>query len=92
MYGRGYVLEHVASYFRREQEEIRYRAYVTDSLKALTENTTHRLIPGIGEVSYGSYMPKRWYNKEDHVEDKRTGDEIAEDIIRRAGLKITGEN
>lgn len=91
LYGRGYVIDHVASFFRREQEEKRYRAYVTDALKALTENTTHRLIPGVGEVSYGSYMPERWLKESQKPEDNRTGDEIAEEVIRRAGLKLTGE-
>ena len=91
LYGRGYVIDHVASFFRREQEEKRYRAYVTDALKALTENTTHRLIPGMGEVSYGSYMPVRWLQEAQKPEDTRSGDEIAEEIIRRAGLKLTGE-
>lgn len=91
LYGRGYVIDHVASFFRREQEEKRYRAYVTDALKALTENTTHRLIPGIGEVSYGSYMPTRWLKETQAPEDKRSGDEIAEEIIRRAGLKLKNE-
>lgn len=85
------MIDHVASFFRREQEEKRYRAYVTDALKALTENTTHRLIPGVGEVSYGSYMTARWLQEAQKPEDTRSGDEIAEEIIRRAGLKLTGE-
>lgn len=89
MYGRGYVINHIAASFHRKQEEIRYKAYVTDSLKAIAENTMRRLIPGIGAVEYGSYIPKRWYNQEE-PQDERTGDEIAEDIIRRAGLTLKG--
>ena len=85
------MIDHVASFFRKQQEEKRYRAYVTDALKALTENTTHRLIPGVGEVSYGSYMPTRWLKEAQEPEDTRTGDEIAEEIIRRAGLKLKNE-
>lgn len=84
------MIDHVASFFRREQEKKRYRAYVTDALKALTENTTHRLIPGVGEVSYGSYMPTRWLEEAQEHEDKRSGDEIAADIIQRAGLTLKG--
>lgn len=90
MYGRGYVIEHVAASFRRSQEELRYKAYVTDALKALTENTMRRLIPGVGEVAYGSYIPKRWYNQEEEAQEEKTGDEIAEEIILRAGLTLKG--
>lgn len=85
------MIDHVAAFFRKEQEEKRYRAYVTDALKALTENTTNRLIPGVGEVSYGAYMPTRWLKEAQEPEDTRTGDEIAEEIIRRAGLKLKNE-
>lgn len=91
MYGRGYVIEHVAASFRKEQEEIRYKAYITDALKALTENTTHRMIPGVGVVDYGSYMQNRWYKAaQEEQKDTRTGDEIALDIISRAGLTLKG--
>lgn len=83
------MIEHVAASFRRNQEELRYKAYVTDALKALAENTMRRLVPGIGAVEYGSYIPKRWYNQEEPQEEK-TGDEIAEEIIRRAGLTLKG--
>lgn len=55
----------------------------------MTENTMRRLIPGVGAVDYGTYMPKRWYIQEE-AQDERTGDEIAEDVIRRAGLTLKG--
>lgn len=83
------MTEHVAASFRRSQEELRYKAYVTDALKAITENTMRRLVPGVGAVEYGSYIQKRWYNQEEPKEEK-TGDEIAEEIIRRAGLTFKG--
>ena len=89
MYGRGYVIEHVVASFRKNQEELRYKVYVTDALKTLTENTMRRLIPGVGTVEYGAYMQNRWYAKEE-PQDERSGDEIAEEIIRKAGLTLKG--
>lgn len=87
------MIEHVTAFFRRSQEKLRYQAYITDALKALTENTTHRLIPGVGAVDYGAYMPLRWYgNEQTEPEREKTGDEIAEEIILKAGLTLKGGN
>lgn len=89
------MIDHVAAFFRKDQEELRFRAYLTDAIKALTENTTHYIIPGIQDaISYGAYMPERWIDgvKTWEKEDTRTGDEVAEDVIRRAGLTLKGGN
>lgn len=86
--GRGYVLDHAICCFQREMEEKRYKAYLTDALRILTENSTHYLIPGIGNVDYGIYLKDRWIEPNKQAEDNRTGDEIAADIINRAGLRV----
>ena len=53
----------------------------------------NRLIPGVGAVKYGAYMPMRWYgNEQPELKDERTGDEIAEEIILKAGLTLKGGN
>ena len=58
--------------------------YVTDCLKMISENTAN--------ISFGQYMKSRCYDII-HPEkvDTRTGDEIVEDIIKRAGLVVKAE-
>ncbi len=86
------MFDHISAYFRKEQEEILYRAYVTECLRILTENTMHRLIQGVGEIDYGSYMKQSWYDlkakQSKEREDTRSVDEIASDLMSRAGLKF----
>ncbi|MBQ4505292.1 MAG: hypothetical protein II983_06415 [Firmicutes bacterium] len=62
-------------------EEMSYRIYVTDALKLIAENTA--------KMSSGSYMTKRYSDlfKKEKI-DTRSGDEIAVDIIKKAGLVV----
>lgn len=63
------------------EEEI-YRVYVTDCLKAVSENTAKNV--------EGSYMTKRYYDlvhSKNHQENK-TGEEIAASVIKDCGLKV----
>lgn len=58
------------------------RGYVTDCLMAISQNTAPL-------SSAGKLMEKRFAEEMGWVKaDSRTGDEIAMDIIRRAGLKV----
>jgi len=88
------VAEHITASCRKKQEEVKYRNYVTECLRILTENTTHFVVPGYGDVSYGTYMKQSWYEpkkKTAHTKkDKRSVQEIAADIMSRAGLKFKG--
>ena len=64
----------------QQAKDTAYRVYTTDCLKLIAENT--------GNISlklryYDIIQPKK--------EDKRTGDEIVEDIIKRAGLVVKSE-
>ena len=84
MYGRGYVIDHVLALLRHEAKETQYRAYVTDVLRLIGEN--------VSKIAGGSYVAVRWADLlTKKVEDERSGDEIAEDVIRRIGLKLKGE-
>ena len=64
------------------REERLYRIYVTDSLKAISENTTHFL--GMNDiVEYGSFISVRWIDllePQEIVEDDRSCEEIVHDI------------
>lgn len=70
--------------YKREQEEKVYRVYVTDALKITVENTA--------KFAGGSYIKARYIDIiEPKKVDTRTGDEIVEDIIQRAGLVVKSE-
>ena len=58
-----------------------YRVYMTDALKITVENTA--------KFAGGSYIKARYIDIiEPKKVDTRTGDEIVEDIIQRAGLVV----
>ena len=59
-----------------------YKAYITDALQAITGNTAM--------YAGGQAIQERYYDIINKKQDKRSGDEIAADIIKRAGLTIKG--
>lgn len=79
--GSGYVIEHCVSAFRKEQAEMQYRSYIADALKALADNTARHG----GVIMRERYADMIGSGKK---KDTRTGDEIAQDVIKRAGLRI----
>lgn len=77
------MVEHVAASVKQERKEKLYKAYVTDALRILGENTAG--------LTKGKYMALRWIDLDSDTPgatDNRSGDEIAEDVIRRAGLSL----
>lgn len=91
MYGSGYVLECVSAFYLEQQEELRYRHYVTEALRILTENTTRHVVQGYGEVKTGTYLQRPWYepvSRSRPKTDTRTGDEVAAEVIKKLGLKF----
>ena len=56
------------------------RIYVTDTLKAIAENTSNFAGGSAPNVRYADWI------LENHEE--RTAREIADDVIKRAGLKV----
>ena len=68
----------------QQAKDTAYRVYVTDSLKLIAENTAN--------FAKGQYMKARYYDIiTPKKQDTRTGDEIVEDIIKRAGLVVKTE-
>lgn len=68
----------------QQAKDTAYRVYVTDSLKLIAENTAN--------FAKGQYMKARYYDIiTPKKQDTRTGDEIVEDIIKRAGLVVKAE-
>lgn len=68
---------------KRDAEERRYRAYVTDALMIMTENTA--------KWAGGRYLTRPWAEAREKAkspEDDKTGDEIAAEFIKRANLNM----
>ena len=69
---------------KQQAKDTAYLVYVTDCLKLIAENTAN--------ISRGQYMKSRYYDIIHPANvDTRTGDEIVEDIIKRAGLVVKAE-
>ena len=67
--------------FNQHQRDLAYRIYVTDCLRMVTENTA--------KMSQGAYTSARFYDIiNPKPVEKRTGEEIAADIIKLAGLEV----
>lgn len=71
-----YVIEHVIIEYNIESEEKFYKTYVTDLLKTLAEINNITVSGRFIDLLNVSPEPEK------------TGDEIAKDIIERAGLKV----
>ena len=69
---------------KQQVKDTAYLVYVSDCLKMISENTAN--------ISRGQYMKARYYDIIHPAKvDTRTGDEIVEDIIKRAGLVAKAE-
>lgn len=68
--------------YKERSLELAYRVYVTDCLRTLTENTA--------KFAGGSYITARFFDSipKNKRDDGRTGEEIAVEVIKRAGLVI----
>ena len=93
LFGSGYVIDCCVSAFRQKREhqqelEIQklYVYYMSDCLRVITENTAK------SAHSDASYIKNRLKElMEPEPIELKTGDEIAADIIKRAGLKFGTE-
>lgn len=84
--GKGYIVDHCVSLFNDRMKERLYRVYITDTLKCLNDN--------VAKVVGGSALKARYYDlleEGNKKEIEKTGDEIALEIIRKAGLKVKGK-
>ena len=67
--------------YQSQQRDLAYRIYVSDCLRIISENTA--------KMCGGSYITAKLADiiNPKHVEN-RTGEEIAADIIKRAGIEV----
>ena len=74
-------MRYATARFNQHQRDLAYRIYVTDCLRIISENTA--------KMCGGSYITAKLADiiNPKPVED-RTGEEIAADIIKRAGIEV----
>lgn len=75
--GTGYVVEYCVSRYNHKQEEKQYRIYLTDALMVIANNTAR---------AFGGSTVTMRYSDIIKPQDTRTGDDIAVDVMQRAGL------
>ena len=82
LFGSGYVIEHCISALLERKKKDTLDIYLADCLKNINEI--------LAKTYGGSYSNQRYVELiNPKKEDKRTGDEIAADIIKRAGLRFS---
>ena len=71
--------------YRTHQRDLAYRIFVTDCQRMISENTAKSVA--------GNYISKRFASLMSYVkEDTRSGEEIAADVIKKAGLVVKHES
>ena len=69
--------------YQSQQRDLAYRIYVTDCLRIISENTAKTKTGG------GSYITAKLADIiNPKPVDNRAGEEIAADIIKRAGIEV----
>ena len=67
--------------YQSQQRDLAYRIYVTDCLRIISENTA--------KMGGGSYFTVKFSDIINPMPvDNRTGEEIAADIIKLAGIEV----
>ena len=82
-YKAGTIIRLILAEYKRQQEELAFRIYMTESIRLLTENTAR--------FSGGSVIKERYYdivNRKHEYEEEKSGDEIVRDIVTRAELEL----
>ena len=81
MFGWGYVKDFCISLFQKEQEDKAVKIYYGECLRIISENTAKAVC--------GSYITAKFADIiNPKPVDDRAGEEIAADIIKRAGIEV----
>ena len=74
-------MRYVIARYQSQQRDLAYRIYVCDCLRIIGENTA--------KISGGTYITAKLADIINHKPvDNRTGEEIAADIIKMAGIEV----
>ena len=92
MLGNGYVMDHCISVFlyetRAKADELKYQVYVTDCLRLLTETAARCVMSGSNVTYIGMRYADTLERFKAKEKPEKTGDEIALEIIKKAGLSL----
>ena len=74
-------MRYAVARYQSQQRDLAYRIYVADCLRIISENTA--------KIGGGSYITAKLSDIiNPKPADNRTGEEIAADIIKRAGIEV----
>ena len=74
-------MRYATARYQSQQRDLAYRIYVSDCLRIIGENTA--------KMGGGSYITAKFVDIiNPKPVDNRTGEEIAADIIKRAGIEV----
>ena len=74
-------MRYATARFNQHQRDLAYRIYVSDCLRIISENTA--------KIGGGSYITAKFSDIiNPKPVDNRAGEEIAADIINRAGIEV----
>ena len=74
-------MRYAVARYQSQQRDLAYRIYVADCLRIITENTA--------KIGGGSYITAKLFDIiNPKPVDNRSGEEIAADIIKRAGIEV----
>lgn len=78
------MIDHCISLFKKRQQELLYKVYITDALKAISENTSRK--------DGGVCMQKRYADMINEFYEKAPAEEkTAEGVIEKIRSKLKGE-
>lgn len=90
LFGIDFIIDHVLSEIKRQNEEKSYKIYVTDALRAIANNSAQAAVEQRSYIS----LTKRWADifesqerPQEVEEDMRSCEEIAVDIWKRIRKK-----
>ena len=79
--GRGYVIEHCAAALKAKSEQLLYRFYVTDALKAIAQNTA--AFAGEHGVGFRKRFAEIYEELKNPRKEEQTGEQIIEHMKNR---------
>ena len=74
-------MRYAVARYQRDRRDMAYRIYVTDCLRMITQNTAHKEGDRYITAKYSELI-------DPNPKETRTGDEIAADVIKRAGIEV----
>ena len=80
------MIEHCVSWLKKDSEEKAYRAYITDALKAITDNTGRAVNNGVGMKSrFADMVASTQQTESDEIDAEEKANEVKERMKKILG-------